>query len=102
MAAQLLAADGATVAINYRDKMARAEKVKAAIEEKGGKAIVVGADLTDYSTIDALHDTLASEFGHLDILVLNASGGMEAGKAEGDERANRRVAVRIITPLLRQ
>ncbi|MEN9730864.1 MAG: dehydrogenase [Actinomycetota bacterium] len=79
---QLLAADGATVAINYRDKMARAEKVKAAIEEKGGKAIVVGADLTDYSTIDALHDTLASEFGHLDILVLNASGGMEAGKAE--------------------
>jgi NAD(P)-dependent dehydrogenase (short-subunit alcohol dehydrogenase family) len=79
---QLLAADGATVAINYRDKMARAEKVKAAIEEKGGKAIVVGADLTDYSTINALHDTLASEFGHLDILVLNASGGMEAGKAE--------------------
>jgi NAD(P)-dependent dehydrogenase (short-subunit alcohol dehydrogenase family) len=80
--AQLLAAGGATVAINYRDKVVRAEKVAAAITEAGGKAIVVGADLTDYSTIDALADTLKNEFGHLDLLVLNASGGMEAGKAE--------------------
>jgi len=80
--AQLLAAGGATVAINYRDKVVRAEKVAAAITEAGGKAIVVGADLTDYSTIDALADTLKNEFGQLDLLVLNASGGMEAGKAE--------------------
>lgn len=78
---QLLAADGATVAINYRDKVARAEKVAAIITENGGKAIVVGADLTDYSTIDSLKETLAEQFGQLDVLVLNASGGMEAGKA---------------------
>lgn len=79
---QLLASEGATVAVNYRDKVARAEKIGAAINEKGGKAIVVGADLTDFATIDALRDTLTKEFGRLDILVLNASGGMEAGKAE--------------------
>ena len=102
---QLLAADGATVAINYRDKMARAEKVKAAIEENGGKAIVVGADLTDYSTIDALRDTLTDEFGHLDLLVLNASGGMEAGKPEDyammlnrDSQVN---LVKTLMPLLK-
>jgi NAD(P)-dependent dehydrogenase (short-subunit alcohol dehydrogenase family) len=102
---QLLAADGATVAINYRDKAARAEKVKAAIEEHGGKAIVVGADLTEYSTIDALRDTLASEFGHLDVLVLNASGGMEAGKPEDyammlnrDSQVN---LVKTLLPLLK-
>ncbi len=98
---QLLAGAGATVAINYRDKMARAEKVKAAIEENGGKAIVVGADLTDYSTIDALRDTLAEKFGHLDVLVLNASGGMEAGKAEDYAMVlNRDSQVNLVKTLL--
>lgn len=80
--AQMLAAKGATVAINYRDKMARAEKVANQIIEAGGKAIVVGADLTDYSSIDALAATLKEKFGSLDLLVLNASGGMETGKGE--------------------
>ncbi len=98
---QLLAGAGATVAINYRDKMARAEKVKAAIEENGGKAIVVGADLTDYSTIDALRATLAEKFGHLDVLVLNASGGMEAGKAEDYAMVlNRDSQVNLVKTLL--
>lgn len=78
---------GAKVAINFRDKEARAEKVAAGIRENGGEAIVVGADLTDYDSITALRDTLQSEFGGLDILVLNASGGMEAGK--GDDYAMR-------------
>jgi NAD(P)-dependent dehydrogenase (short-subunit alcohol dehydrogenase family) len=80
--ATMLAAQGATVAINYRDKVVRAEKVANAIIDAGGKAIVVGADLTDYPTIDALADTLKEQFGSLDLLVLNASGGMEAGKGE--------------------
>ena len=80
--AQMLAAQGATVAINYRDKVVRAEKIASQIIEAGGKAIVVGADLTDYSSIDALAATLKAEFGGLDLLVLNASGGMETGKGE--------------------
>ena len=80
--ATMLAAQGATVAINYRDKAARAQKVADAIIADGGKAIVVGADLTDYPSIDALADTLKAEFGGLDLLVLNASGGMETGKGE--------------------
>jgi NAD(P)-dependent dehydrogenase (short-subunit alcohol dehydrogenase family) len=78
---------GAKVAINFRDKEARAEKVAAGIRENGGEAIVVGADLTDYDSITSLRDTLQKEFGGLDILVLNASGGMEAGK--GDDYAMR-------------
>jgi NAD(P)-dependent dehydrogenase (short-subunit alcohol dehydrogenase family) len=77
----------ATVASILRDKEARAEKVAAGIRENGGEAIVVGADLTDYDSIAALRDTLQKEFGGLDILVLNASGGMESGK--GDDYAMR-------------
>jgi NAD(P)-dependent dehydrogenase (short-subunit alcohol dehydrogenase family) len=80
--AQMLAAKGATVAINYRDKQVRAEKVANQIIEAGGKAIVVGADLTNYASIDALAATLKEQFGGLDLLVLNASGGMETGKGE--------------------
>lgn len=97
---------GAKVAINFRDKEARAEKVAAGIRENGGEAIVVGADLTDYDSITALRDTLQREFGGLDILVLNASGGMEAGK--GDDyamRLNRDAqvnALQTLRPLLRK
>ena len=85
--ASFLAEAGARVAINYRDKEARAEKVAAGIRERGGDAIVVGADLTDYASMTRLCDVLAKEFGGLDILVLNASGGMESGK--GDDYAMR-------------
>jgi NAD(P)-dependent dehydrogenase (short-subunit alcohol dehydrogenase family) len=85
--ASFLAEAGARVAINYRDKEARAEKVAAGIRERGGDAIVVGADLTDYDSMTRLCTTLADEFGGLDILVLNASGGMESGK--GDDYAMR-------------
>lgn len=91
---------GARVAINYRDKEARAEKVAAGIRDNGGDAIVVGADLTDFDSISALRDTLREEFGGLDILVMNASGGMEAGKGEDYAmRLNRDAQVNLLTTL---
>ena len=99
--AQLLAGKGATVAINYRDKVVRAEKVANAIIENGGKAIVVGADLTDYSSIDGLAATLKEQFGGLDLLVLNASGGMETGKGENYAmELNRDAQVNLVNTLL--
>jgi NAD(P)-dependent dehydrogenase (short-subunit alcohol dehydrogenase family) len=73
---------GARVAINYRNKEARALKLKNAIVEAGGEAIAVGADLTDQESVAAMFDTVRDVFGGLDILVLNASGGMESGMAE--------------------
>ncbi len=44
---QYLADAGAAVAINYRNKEARAVKLADAIRAQGGTAITVGADLTD-------------------------------------------------------
>ena len=99
--ATMLAAQGATVAINYRDKAARAQKVADGIIADGGKAIVVGADLTDYPSIDALAETLKAEFGGLDLLVLNASGGMETGKGEDYAmKLNRDAQVNLVNTLL--
>jgi NAD(P)-dependent dehydrogenase (short-subunit alcohol dehydrogenase family) len=75
------AAAGARVAINFRNKEARALKLAAKIVEAGGEAITVGADLTDPASVAELFERIQSEFGGLDVLVLNASGGMEGGMA---------------------
>jgi len=80
--ARYVAAAGARVAINYRDKEARAQKIAAEINDAGGEAIVVGADLTNPVAVLGMMGTVRSEFDGLDILVLNASGGMEADVAE--------------------
>jgi 3-oxoacyl-[acyl-carrier protein] reductase len=80
--AKLLAAEGAAVVVNYRQKAPRANKVVAGIEEAGGRAVAVGADLTAPEGARALVDAAKENFGGLDILVLNASGGMETGLGE--------------------
>ncbi len=80
--ARYLAEAGAKVAINFRNKEARALKVVAAIEEAGGEAIAVGADLTEPDSVAAMFAMVKAEWDGLDLLVLNASGGMESGMAE--------------------
>ena len=81
--AKYVAAAGAKVAINYRSKAPRAEKIAAEITEAGGEAITVGADVTDPVAVSSMMAAIREAFGGLDILVLNASGGMEAGMGEG-------------------
>jgi NAD(P)-dependent dehydrogenase (short-subunit alcohol dehydrogenase family) len=96
-----LAAAGAKVVINFRNKEARALKVVAAIEESGGTAIAVGADLTDPDSVAAMFDTVRSAWGGLDILVLNASGGMESGMGEDYAlRLNRDAQINVLEAAL--
>lgn len=80
--AALIAARGAGVVVNYRAKAPRANKVVKGIEEAGGKAVAVGADLTEDSGAQALVDAAVQNFGSLNLLILNASGGMEADRGE--------------------
>lgn len=80
--AKFLAAEGAAVVVNYRQKAPRANKVVAQIEEAGGRAVAVGADLTTQEGVHALVSAAMENFGSLDLLILNASGGMESGMAE--------------------
>ncbi|MGC5075821.1 SDR family oxidoreductase [Agrococcus sp. DT81.2] len=78
----LLAAAGADVVVNYRAKAPRAEKVVAAAKEQGVEAIAVQADLTDGESVAAMFEAARDRFGGVDILVMNASGGMESGMGE--------------------
>lgn len=72
---------GANVVINFRNKAPRAEKLATQLRELGVDVLVVGADLTDPASVSEMFTAIAERFGTLDILVLNASGGMESGMA---------------------
>ena len=104
--ARYLAQAGANVVINYRNKAPRAEKLAGELRELGVQVLVVGADLTDAASVQAMFDEVAAAFGGLDVLVLNASGGMESGMAEDYAlQLNRDAQVRVLEtalPLLRE
>ena len=73
---------GANVVINFRNKAPRAEKLASQLRELGVDVLVVGADLTDPESVQAMFAEVSRAFGSLDVLVLNASGGMESGMGE--------------------
>lgn len=92
---------GANVVINFRNKAPRAEKLAAELRGLGAEVLVVGADLTDSESVQAMFSEIERAFGSLDVLVLNASGGMESGM--GEEYAlqlNRDAQVRVLETAL--
>lgn len=68
--------------INFRNKAPRAEKLATQLRELGVEVLVVGADLTDPASVSDMMSQVRDAFGGLDLLVLNASGGMESGMGE--------------------
>ena len=70
--AKALAAEGATVVVNYASGKAGADKVVAAITAAGGKAVAVGGDVTKRAGAEAIVGTAIKHFGRLDIVVNNA------------------------------
>ena len=70
--AKHLAAEGATVVVNYSSSKEGADKVVDEITKHGGKAIAVQADVAKKKDIDRLFAQTKKAFGRLDILVNNA------------------------------
>src|SRR5258707_13707718 len=67
-----LAAEGASVVVNYASSKEGAERVVAEIKGKDGKAIAVQADVAKRADIKRLFAEAKKAFGRLDILVNNA------------------------------
>lgn len=67
-----LAKSGAKIAVNYAGNQAAAEEVKQLIEENGGEAILVQADISSSESVDAMVSAVMDAFGRIDILVNNA------------------------------
>src|SRR6201985_2393966 len=70
--AKELAAQGASVVVNYASSKEGAEKVVAEITKAGGKAIAVGGSVAKPAEIDKLFGETKKTYGKVDILVNNA------------------------------
>lgn len=99
-----LAERGYDVVITYRNKAARAAAVAREVGERGGKAWTLAADLTRQEDIDRLARTIRTKRGRLDLLVLNASGGLERDLVAADPsypmRINRDAQLAVLDVLL--
>jgi len=67
-----LAAEGANVAINYRNSGKEAESLVSEILAKGVKAKAFKADVADFAAVKAMVDEVVQDFGGLNILINNA------------------------------
>ncbi len=70
--AKHLAAEGASVVVNYASSKTDADRVVAEITAKGGKAIAVKGNVGDRQDIATLFAETYKAFGKLDVLVNNA------------------------------
>ncbi|MFI6210828.1 SDR family oxidoreductase [Nocardia brasiliensis] len=95
--ARILAAGGDHVIINYREKLKRAKVIADEIVAAGGSASIAGADISDEDSARALIEGVVAQFGRIDVLVLNASGGLERQAAPGYAMAiNRDAQTRLV------
>ncbi|EPG2413606.1 SDR family oxidoreductase [Klebsiella pneumoniae] len=67
-----LAHDGFAVAINYASSSTEADSLVAEIQQQGGTAVAVQADVSKADQVHALFDTVEQALGKVDVLVNNA------------------------------
>ena len=95
--ALMLASRGADIAINYHSKGSRAEDVATEVRAIGRRALLVQADLTNPDDVSAMIELIRVEYGRLDVLILNASGGLEKDKpADYAMQLNSTAQVRLV------
>jgi 3-oxoacyl-[acyl-carrier protein] reductase len=67
-----LAAEGASVVVNYSSSKEGADRVVADITAKGGKAVAVQGDVSKAKDVERIFAETKKQFGSLDVLVNNA------------------------------
>jgi 3-oxoacyl-[acyl-carrier protein] reductase len=99
--AKSLAAEGASVVVNYASSKAGAETVVASITASGGKAIAVGGDVSKAAEAQGIIDAAIKNYGRLDILV-NNSGLYEFGPIESvtEEQFHKLFNVNVLGAIL--
>jgi 3-oxoacyl-[acyl-carrier protein] reductase len=70
--AKALAAEGASVVVNYASSKSGADAVVAAINEAGGKAVAVHGDVSKATGAQGIVDAAINNYGRIDILVNNS------------------------------
>ena len=67
-----LAAEGASVVVNYASSKSGADAVVSIIEEAGGTAVAVGGDVSTEAGAQGIVDAAIRNYGRLDVLVNNS------------------------------
>ena len=94
--ARRLAADGYAVAVNYAGNEAAANATVAAIEQAGGRALAVRADVASAADVKAMFATIEATLGRVDVLVNNAGILPYVTIAETtDEQFERTMAINV-------
>ncbi|MHB8597863.1 MAG: SDR family oxidoreductase [Ktedonobacteraceae bacterium] len=75
--ALILADAGYDIVFTYRNKATRAAEVAAAITQRGQKALPLACEISQARAIAKMRGQMRPMTDHLNILVLNASGGLE-------------------------
>src|SRR5580700_4581265 len=70
--AKSLAAEGASVVVNYASSKAGADAVVKSITAVGGKAVAVGGDVSKAAEAQGIIDAAIKNYGRLDVLVNNS------------------------------
>lgn len=99
--AKALAAEGASVVVNYASSKAGADQVVADIVKAGGKAVAVGGDVSKAADAQGIVAAAVKTYGRLDVLV-NNSGVYEFGAIEAitEESFHRLFNVNVLGPIL--
>ena len=99
--AKSLAAEGASVVVNYASSKAGADTVVAAITQAGGKAVAVGGDVSKAAEAQGIIDAAIKTYGRLDILV-NNSGVYEFSPIEAvtEEQFHRIFNINVLGTIL--
>ncbi|TCV91109.1 3-oxoacyl-[acyl-carrier protein] reductase [Luteibacter rhizovicinus] len=99
--AKALAAEGASVVVNYASSKAGADTVVAEIAAAGGKAVAARGDVSKAADAQAIVAAAIENFGKLDILV-NNSGVYEFGAIEDitEEHFHRQFNINVLGLLL--
>src|SRR5688572_5434233 len=71
--AEALAEAGVAVAINYATRADEAEQVAAGIVARGGRALAIGADVSNAAEVDGMVAEIAERLGPVGIVVNNAA-----------------------------
>src|SRR5271168_303583 len=99
--AKSLAAEGASVVVNYASSKSGAKTVVSAITASGGKAVAVGGDVSKAPEAQGIIDAAIKNYGRLDILV-NNSGVYEFSPIEEvtEESIHRMFNINVLGLLL--
>ena len=81
-----LADHGYDIAFTYRNKAARAQDVVALMTQHNVRGLALGCDMTHESEVASLFQSLKEWTDHLDVVILNASGGLERDLVTADPK----------------